>query len=92
MKSNTKTIGKRKSREPRTQMHLTMKNMFLNVIASRSVLGNDIIVVKKVLKFILMVVKDENDFEISEFYRSRTFGKVENLMIFFDFFSKVSKK
>ena len=41
-----------------------------------------------------MVVKGENDFEISEFYRSRTFGKVENLMkmlIFFSKFSKVSK-
>ncbi len=36
-----------------------------------------------------MVVKDENDFEISEFYRSRTFGKVEKLMKFLLFFKKI---
>ncbi len=35
-----------------------------------------------------MVVKDENDFEISEFYRSRIFEKVENLMNIL----KISKK
>ena len=33
-------------------------------------------------------MKDENDFEISEFYRSRTFGKIENLMKFL-IFSKI---
>ncbi len=31
---HTKTIGKRKSRGQRTPVLLTMKNMFLNVIAS----------------------------------------------------------
>ena len=35
---HTKTVAKRKSREPRTQMHLTMKIMFLNVNASQSML------------------------------------------------------
>ena len=33
-----------------------------------------------------MVMKDEIDFEISEFYRSRTFGKVENMMNILKFF------
>ena len=37
--------------------------------------GNDIIVLKHILKFIEMVLKDGNDFEISEFYRSQTFTK-----------------
>ena len=46
--------------------------------AAIKVLGNDIIVLEQILKFIEMVVKDENDFEISEFYRSRTFAKVKN--------------
>ena len=38
---------------------------------------NAIIVVEFILKFIEMVLKDENDFEISEFYQPRTFAKVE---------------
>ena len=40
-----------------------------------------------------MVVKDKIDFEISEFYRSRTFEKVEILMIFSKnhFFRKLSR-
>ena len=33
-------VAKRKSRRPRTQVHLTIINMFLNEIASRSVLVN----------------------------------------------------
>ena len=33
MKSDTKLLEKRKSRRPRTQILLTMKNMFSNVIA-----------------------------------------------------------
>ena len=37
-----------------------------------------IIVVENILKFIEMVPKCENDFEISEFYRPRTSAKVEN--------------
>ena len=41
-----------------------------------------------------MVVKDENDFEISEFYRLWILEKVENLMkflIFFQIFRKFSR-
>ena len=62
---HTKTLGKRKSRRPRTQVLLTMKNMFSNVIALLTCLLISIIPLKKVLKFIYMVVKDENDFGIS---------------------------
>ena len=43
---------------------------------------NDIIVLEHILKFIEMVLKDENDFKISEFYQPRTFAKVENDEIF----------
>ena len=42
-----------------------------------------IIVLKQVLKFIEMVLKDENDFEISEFYRSHTFLKSRKMMRLF---------
>ena len=38
---------------------------------------NEIIVLEQVLKFIEMVLKGGHDFEISEFYQSRTFAKVE---------------
>ena len=38
---------------------------------------------ENILKFVGMVLKCENDFEISEFYRSRTFAKVENDERFF---------
>ena len=41
------------------------------------VLGNDEFVLEHILKFIEMVLKDENDIEISKFYPSRIFEKVE---------------
>ena len=66
---HTKTVAKRQSREPRTQMHLTMKIMFLNVIASRKCLGITIVILRKVLKFIEILSKCEHDFEILVFYR-----------------------
>ena len=47
------------------------------------VLVNDIIVVEHILKFIEMILKFENDFEIPEFYPSRIFVKVEKLGDFF---------
>ena len=43
-----------------------------------------IIVVKNILKFIEIVLKCENNFEISEFYPSRIFVKVEKLEDFFE--------
>jgi len=45
--------------------------------AAMKVLVNDIIVLEHMLKFIEMVLKCGNDFEISEFYPSRTSVKVE---------------
>ena len=41
--------------------------------AAMKVLGNSRIVVEHILKFIEIVLKFENDFEISEFYRIQTF-------------------
>ena len=45
--------------------------------AAMKVLVNSIIVVEHISKFIEMVLNDENDFEISEFYRIQTFQKIE---------------
>ena len=41
------------------------------------VLGNSIIVVEHILKFIEIVLKFENRFEMSEFYQPQTFTKAE---------------
>ena len=46
--------------------------------------GNSIIVVEHILKFIEMVLKFENNFKISEFYPSQIFAKVEKLEDFFE--------
>ena len=48
--------------------------------AAVKVLVNDIIVVEHILKFIEMVLKCENDFEISEFYPARTFSKSRKMI------------
>ena len=40
-------------------------------------------IVEHILKFIEMVLKDENDFEISEFYRVLTFRKSQKMVRFF---------
>ena len=48
---------------------------FLKISAVIKVLVNSIIVVEHILKFIEMILKCENNFKISEFYRSRTFQK-----------------
>ena len=42
--------------------------------------GNDIIVLEDILKFIEIVLKFGNDFEISEFYPARTFSKSRKLL------------
>ena len=60
-----------------TTVLLTMKKWFLKMSAAIKMLGDDIIVVEHILKFIEMVLKFENDFEISEFHKPRTFVKVE---------------
>ena len=60
--------------------------------AAIKALGNDITVLEHILKFIEMVLNVENDFEISEFYRSQTFRKSCFLKIcFFEIF-KISGK
>ena len=51
--------------------------------AAMKVLVNSRIVVEHILKFIEMVLKSETDFEISQFYPSRIFVKVEKLGVFF---------
>ena len=53
--------------------------------AAMKVLGNDIIVLEHILKFIEMILKCENDFEISEFYRIQTFRKSCFLKIYLKF-------
>ena len=50
-------------------MRRTMKKSFLKMSVAMDVLVNDTLVPKHILKFTEMVLKYENDFEISEFYR-----------------------
>jgi hypothetical protein len=68
-------IAKRASRGGCTTVRRAMKKLFLKMSAAMKVLVNSRIVLKLILKFIEMVLKDENDFEISEFYRSQAFPK-----------------
>ena len=91
MKSNTKTTGKKKSREPRTQMHLTTQNMFSNVIALWSVLVNLGWSLSYISRLWIAIVKPWNAREISEFYLLQVFLKVDILMIFEFFFKKLRK-
>ena len=80
VKSNTKTVAKRKSRRPRTTVLLTLINMFLNVIASRKCLGISIIPLENTLKLLIKIVRPQNDRAILEFYRSRIFHGADILM------------
>ena len=64
-----KTVAKRESRRTRTQILLTMISMFLNAIASISVLVNSIISLGYALKLLIKIVRLQNDRAISEFYR-----------------------
>ena len=49
-------------------MRRTMKKSFLKMSAAVKVLVNPMIVLEHILKFIEIVLKCENNFEISEFY------------------------
>ena len=82
--NNTKTVAKRKSREPRTQMHLTMKNMFLNVIASQSMRWNSIISLSYVLRLWMEVVRSQNARAISEFQPQDLFHEYAIFEFFFE--------
>ena len=66
---HTKTVGKRKSRRARTTILLTMINMFLNVIASISVLVNSRFNLSYTSRLLIKIVRLQNDRAISEFYR-----------------------
>ena len=93
MKSNTKTIGKRKSRRPRTTVLLTMINMFLGVIGSRTVLGSLGFVMYHTSRIRVEVSKLQIDRAISEFHRSRIFhgGDILMKILIFSTFSKKIK-
>ena len=54
-------------------------------------MGMTIIVLKHILKFIEMVLKDENNFEISEFYPSQTFSKIRKMRRFLETFQILGK-
>ena len=55
-------------------MHLTMINMFLKVIALRSVLGNSRFNLSYVLRLLIKIVRLQNDRAISEFYPHEVFS------------------
>ena len=57
MESNTKTIAKRARVEPRTQVHMTMKMLFLIGIPSISVRGSDMIISDSVFKLWIELIK-----------------------------------
>ena len=57
MESNTKTIAKRARVEPRTQVHVTMKMLFWNIISSTSARLPDMIVLDRVLKLWIELIK-----------------------------------
>ena len=62
-------IAKRARRGGCTTVRRAMKKQFLKMSAALKVLGNSRIVVECILKFIEMVLKYDDEFEISEFYR-----------------------
>ena len=74
---HTKTEEKRGRAGACTTILLKCENEFLKMFGSRILLWNSRIVVEYILKFIEMVLKYENAFEISEFYRFQTFTKIE---------------
>ena len=75
MESNTKTIAKRARVEPRTQVHMTMKIMFLMKIPSISHLGSPIIFLDNVFKIWIELIISRNDNATEKFYRGRVVFK-----------------
>ena len=65
---HTKTVAKRKSREPPHADALDHENMFLNVIASQSMRWNSIISLSYVLRLWMEIVGSQNARAIPEFY------------------------
>ena len=66
-------MRKRKSRRPRTQILLTMINMFLNVIASKGVLGNGITSLSYAARLLVTIARAQNDKVILELYLLQVF-------------------
>ena len=56
-------------------MHSTMINMFLNVIASISVLGNSRFNLSYTLGLLIKIARPQNDRAISEFYPNEVFPR-----------------
>ena len=80
---HTKTIAKL----PRTQVHMTVKIIFLMNISSISLLGSPIIVIDIVLKIWIELIKWRNDNTMEKFYGLWTFQKSRFLVEI----SKISK-
>ena len=73
-------------------MHLTMINMFLNVIASGKCLLISIIPFKNILKLLIKIIRPQNDRAISEFYRFWIFHGGDILMKILKNFKILEKK
>ena len=89
---HTKTVAKRGRLGARTQMHLTMKVMFLNVKASQSMLGSLEWSFSYVLRLWMEMVRLQNANTISEFYLLKVFLKKCHFWYFFEksgFFFKI---
>ena len=69
MASNTKTIAKRARVGPRTQMHVTMKQLFWIVFVSNMCLGITISILDNVLKLWIELIKSRDDNVWRKFYR-----------------------
>ena len=87
----TKTVAKRPRAEPRTQMHMTMKMMFLIIISSISVRGSDMIVLDNVIKIWIELIKLRNDNVMEKFYRGRVVSKSSIFCRNFENFEKSRK-
>ena len=57
MEINTKTMAKLARVGPRTQVHMTIKTLFLREILSTSVFGSDIIVLDNVFQIWIELIK-----------------------------------
>ena len=58
---HTKTIAKRARVEPRTQVHVTMKKLFWNIISSISARLSDMILSDYILKILIELIKSMTD-------------------------------
>ena len=73
--ANTDTVAKRARVGPRTQMHITVKKLFLIRIASTRRRGSPIIVLDNALKIWTELITQRNDNALEKFYWVWWFGK-----------------